>query len=99
VNASVWTVRCAPSGREVRVAAGSSLLEAVGTAGLPLGQSCDGEVVCGFCRVQVVAGFERLSPIADNERRLLSSLGAGPQERLACCARVEGPVTVTTTYW
>ena len=24
---------------------------------------------------------------------------AGADERLACCATVKGPVTLTTTYW
>ena len=30
---------------------------------------------------------------------VLDSLRAGEAERLACCARVSGPVTLTTSYW
>jgi ferredoxin len=92
-------VRCEPSGREVWVATGTTLLEAVVMAALPLARSCDGRVVCALCRVQVLAGTACLSPAAVDEQRLLAARGAGPEERLACCARVDGAVTVTTTYW
>lgn len=93
------TVRCEPSGREVVVAHDTSLVDAVHQASLPLGQSCDGVVQCGFCRVRVLAGAANLSPQAPEERRLLGTLHAGPDERLACCVRVVGPVTITTDYW
>jgi len=74
-------------------------MEAIVATGMPLGQSCDGVALCGFCRVRVVEGAEHLSPAGSEERRLLSTLGAGAEVRLACCARVEGPVTVTADYW
>jgi len=93
------TVRCEPSGREAVVVHDTSLVDAVHQASLPLGQSCDGAVVCGFCRVRVLAGAASLTPPAAEERRLLGTLQARPDERLACCARVAGPVTITTDYW
>jgi len=96
---AVAALRCEPSGREVAVAPGTPVLEAVVAAGLPLGQSCDGEALCGFCRVLVVVGADALSPVEGEERKVLASLHAEPNERLACCARIHGRVTVTTTYW
>jgi ferredoxin len=93
------TVRCEPSGREVVVVHDTSLVEAIHQVVLPLGQSCDGCVVCGFCRVRVLAGAANLTPPATEESRLLTTLHARPEERLACCARVAGPVTITTDYW
>lgn len=93
------TVRCEPSGREVRVLLDSLLIDAVHQACLPLGQSCDGVALCGFCRVSVLEGIDNLSPRATEELKVLRSLHAGPNERLACCARVTGPVTITTDYW
>jgi ferredoxin len=93
------TVRCEPSGREVVVVHSTSLVDAVHQASLPLGQSCDGAVVCGFCRVRVVEGWVNLTPPAAQESGLLRTLHARPEERLACCARVAGPVTITTDYW
>ena len=93
------TVRCEPSGREVTVVCETNLLDALLQVGMPVSQACDGVAMCGFCRVQVIEGEHHLSPMASEERRILASLHADDDERLACCARVTGPVTVTTEYW
>lgn len=93
------TVRCEPSRREITVVLDSTLLDAIHQVGLPLGQSCDGGALCGFCRVKVVEGLQNLTPMAAEENRILRSLHARPDERLACCACITGPVTVTTDYW
>lgn len=93
------TVRCEPSGREAVVVHDSNLMDAIHQTGLGLGQSCDGVALCGFCRVQILSGAENLSPIGSEEERLLDSLHAGDDERLACCATVHGSVVLTTTYW
>jgi ferredoxin len=98
-NVEVATVRCEPSGREVRVVHESNLLDAVLQTGLGLGQSCDGVALCGFCRVQVLEGLENLSPMGEEEAKILAAQRAGENERLACCTRIGGPVTVTTDYW
>ena len=94
-----WTVRCEPSGKEATVPDGETLLEAVSQTMLPIAQSCDGVALCGFCRVRVLEGAENLSPVTDAEAAVLETVRAGGDERLACCARVAGPVTVTTSYW
>jgi nitrite reductase (NADH) large subunit len=93
------TVRCEPSGREATIVRDTTLLDAVHQLLLPLGQSCDGVALCGFCRVTVVDGLANLTPASSEELKLLCSLHAGADERLACCARVKGPVTITTDYW
>lgn len=93
------TVRCEPSGREVVIVHGAKLMDAILQTGLALGQSCDGVALCGFCRVQVLAGLNNLGPAGGEEKKVLASLHAGADERLACCATIQGPVTVTTTYW
>lgn len=93
------TVRCEPSGREAVVVHESNLMDAIHQTGLGLGQSCDGVALCGFCRVQVLDGLDNLSPMGREEETILASMHAGDDERLACCALVRGPVTVTTTYW
>ncbi len=99
LDLEVATVRCVPSGREVRVVSGSNLMDAVLQLGLPLAQSCDGVAMCGFCRVRVLEGVENLSSVGAEERRVMAAQHAGSDERLACCARVHGAVTVTTDYW
>ena len=98
-NVEVATVRCEPSGREVRVVHETNLLDAVIQAGLGLGQSCDGIALCGFCRVQVVEGLENLSAMGEEECKILAAQHAADNERLACCARISGSVTITAEYW
>ena len=78
---------------------GSTILHAANNAGVPLGQSCDGEGICGWCRVSVLGGMENLSPPTDLEETLRASLAFGPDERAACLARVRGDVTIKATYW
>jgi ferredoxin len=96
---AVAVVRCEPSGGEIRVVYETTLLDAIEQRGLPIIQSCDGSQLCGFCRVHVVEGAENLTPPGDSETKVLRSLRADDDERLACLARVLGPVTVTSDYW
>jgi len=93
------TVRCEPSGREITVVGDTNLLDALLQIGMSVSQACDGVAMCGFCRVQVIEGGEHLSAMESEERRILASLRAEDDQRLACCARVTGPVTVSTDYW
>lgn len=88
-----------PSGRVLRVGRGSTVFDAVRGAGLPLGSSCDGDALCGWCRVRILDGGDALSAPGDEERRLLTRRHAEPDERIACLAHILGPITVTTTYW
>ena len=99
LDIQIATVSCAPSNREVKVTHDTTLLDAIQQAHLPVGQSCDGIGLCGFCRVQVVEGLKNLSPMGEEERKVLRSTQGGDDERLACMAKVHGPVVVTTPYW
>ncbi len=95
----IVSVRCEPSGRQAKVVENSTLMDAVESLMLPLGRSCDGVALCGFCRIRIIDGAENLSPVTQGEQEILKGLRADGAERLACCARIQGPVTVTTTYW
>jgi nitrite reductase (NADH) large subunit len=53
--------------------------------------------VCGADPVAIREGMENLSPIGDDERSTLDRLGLAPNTRMACCARVDGPVCVSVT--
>ena len=88
-----------PSGRTVRIPPGTLLSDATRAAGLPLAAACDDEGVCGHCRLTVSEGAEHLDPPAEHEARRLDEIGAGPNERLACQAKVRGAVTVAAGYW
>ena len=54
-------IRFLPSERSVRVAPGTSLLEAAREAGLPVAQTCTGEGICARCGMQIVEGGEDLA--------------------------------------
>jgi adenylate cyclase len=76
-----------PSGRQVLITPGMSVLEASRLAGIPHASLCGGRGRCSTCRVRVGAGLEALpSPTAD-EARVLRRVGAAPNVRLACQLR------------
>jgi NADPH-dependent 2,4-dienoyl-CoA reductase/sulfur reductase-like enzyme/ferredoxin len=76
---------------------GTPLLELAETAEQPIEAGCR-MGVCGADPVQIVSGMEGLSPVGSDEQATLERLGLDPaHNRMACCARVEGPVTVSMT--
>ena len=76
---------------------GTPLLELAETAEQPIEAGCR-MGVCGADPVQVVAGMESLSPVGSDEKATLERLGLDPaHNRMACCARVQGPVAVSMT--
>lgn len=81
-----------PHGATVEVAPGSALLEAARAAGVALDAPCGGTGRCGSCRVRAEGA---LTPLSRDEQELLGGAGIAAGKRLACRARVNGPVTVT----
>jgi adenylate cyclase len=62
--------------------------------GIPHASACGGHARCSTCRVMVLAGAQNLSPREGPETRLASLKGLGDDIRIACQARVLGPVTL-----
>jgi len=94
----VVSVRFMPFDVSARVRAGTNLLEAVRSAGLPLKTSCGGEGSCGECLVQVVNGraggsYETRPSVA------LSSELAGKGYILACITTITGDLTVDLPHF
>ena len=86
-------IQFAGTEQPANVKPGSTLLEAAESLGLAVGASCrQGD--CGADLVCVLNGAENLEPPAEKERTTLARLGAEADQRLACCARILGPVTV-----
>ncbi len=76
---------------------GTPLLELAETAEQPIEAGCR-MGVCGADPVQIVSGMENLSPVQTDEQATLERLGLDPaHNRMACCARVQGPVGVSMT--
>lgn len=79
--------------------AGSTLLEAVVAAGLPIARACDADGLCGRCGVRVLAGGARLGAEGELETRSKERNRLDPGLRLACRVRIEGDLEVTASYW
>lgn len=84
-----------PGKRRVSVIAGTTILEASRSAGIPHTSVCGGRGRCSTCRVRVGAGGEALPPPSEEEARVLSRIGASPNVRLACQTRPSADVEVT----
>ena len=75
----------------VVVSPGTTLMEAAQRAGLETVTSCGGQHECGDCLIRIEAG--NVSAIDPDEYDALSPEQIASGYRLACCVRVEGPVT------
>ena len=84
-----------PDGREVRVAPGTSVLEASRANGIAHASVCGGRSRCSTCRVRIDEGRDELPPPSPEERRVLDRIGVPPDVRLACQLRPRAPVSVT----
>jgi ferredoxin len=93
------TVTFMPSNKQKSIRAGATILAAANQSEMPMGQSCSGDGICGWCKVKVLNGMESLAPPMDLERKLMASYLFQEDERAACLATVRGDVVVTTSYW
>ena len=88
------TVRFLPFDVSVEMAAGTTILDAVREAGLPIKASCGGKGTCGDCIVKVLEGAYETAPSA-----ALSAELADENFVLACLARVTGDLTVDLPHF
>lgn len=92
-------VKFEPMGKIREIKTGATILAAANQVKVPIGQSCDGDGICGWCRVKVLRGIDQLAPPTGLEKKLMAACSFGPDERAACLAKVKGDITVTTSYW
>jgi ferredoxin len=87
------------NGREIEVRRGGTLLGAALKNGVRLMHVCGARTLCGTCRVVVESGEDNLSSMRATERFSLRwHLSMSPRTRLACQARVSGPVEVKSVF-
>lgn len=84
-----------PNGVEVAVPRGLTVLEASRLWHIPHTSVCGGRGRCSTCRVRVTADAQSLPPAKPAELRVLQSVGAPPNVRLACQLRPAANVAVT----
>ncbi len=85
-----------PDDRRIAVSSGKTLLEAAESAGMKIEAGCR-MGMCGADPVAVVNGMDCLSRVTADEKTTLERLGFAENTRMACCARIQGPVTVALT--
>jgi NADPH-dependent 2,4-dienoyl-CoA reductase/sulfur reductase-like enzyme/ferredoxin len=85
-----------PSGLRLVAKPGATLLDLAESGEQSVEAGCR-MGVCGADPVCVVAGMEHLSAISGDEQATLERLGYAENTRMACCARVNGPVTISLT--
>ena len=76
------------------VPGGTSILAGALALDVDLNHYCGGMCSCGTCRVVIVAGADNLSRPEGNEELVLGDARHRHGDRLACQARLLGPVTV-----
>jgi nitrite reductase (NADH) large subunit len=96
VRAGAPEVTFVPENKRVAAKEGLSLLEIAEANGMAIEAGCR-MGICGADPVAIKDGMECLSGISDDERATLERLGLAPNTRMACCARVAGPVSVSLT--
>jgi adenylate cyclase len=93
------TIDFVPLRKTKKIKAGATILAAANQAEVPIGQSCSGDGICGWCKVRILAGAEHLAPPTRLEKKLIEEKMFEQNERAACLAVVRGDISVTTTYW
>jgi ferredoxin len=86
-------------GRRIEVRRGGTLLGAAMKNGVRLMHVCGARTLCATCRVVVESGEDNLTQMSAAEKFSLRwHLSMSPKTRLACQARVNGPVEVESVF-
>lgn len=93
------TVHISINGKDIEVETGISILAASMKGEIKHMHLCGGRGLCSTCRIRVLDGEEHLSEMSTYERvSLRGHLSFAPNVRLACQAKVKGPVRVETIF-
>jgi adenylate cyclase len=92
-------IRFAPSGRTLRVPAGTTLLDAIRAAGLPAASACGAQGLCARCGVRVLAGGQDLPAEGADETDAKRRNRVPGELRLACRIAPRANLEVTASYW
>ncbi|MCB0412394.1 MAG: (2Fe-2S)-binding protein [Bdellovibrionales bacterium] len=92
-------IKLANSTKIIEVSEGELLMPALLKAGIPVASSCQGDGICGKCKIQIIEGEQNISPPNDTEKILVGRLRIPRPYRISCQTQVLGDITVFTTYW
>ncbi len=83
----------------LRAFPGQTIFDVLRKHDVPIGSSCGGKAVCVKCKVQVLDGMDHLDTPGREEAQVLAAYSFADNERLACQARINGDITISTLYW
>jgi len=90
-----YPVTFLPAGITLEVEEGTSILDAALGHGVDLEHNCGGKCACATCHVIVQSGMEHLNRRSEEETDQLEDADSlTSASRLACQAKVAGPVVV-----
>ena len=78
---------------------GENLMAVLRRNKIPVASSCQGDGVCGKCKVQVYSNEKMLSPPNETEVFLCERDKLKSNERISCQTQVLKDVLIDTTYW
>jgi len=87
------------SGRSVRVATGTPLIDAARRAALPIASACGGDGLCARCGVEILASASPIAAETPAESAAKRRNRIAPELRLACRLRVASDLSVSAPYW
>jgi ferredoxin len=86
-------------GERLEARAGGTLLASAVKNGVRMMHACGAQTLCATCRVKVIDGADNLTPMSGKEKLSLRyHLSMSPRVRLACQARVLGPVEAEAVF-
>lgn len=78
---------------------GQILMKALLEHQVPVASSCQGDGVCGKCKLRIMQGAQNLSPKTELEIFLSEKYQLKDNERISCQTKVLGPIEVDAGYW
>src|ERR1700683_666515 len=86
-------------GAKIEARKDGTLLAAALKNGVRVMHACGANTLCATCRVTVIEGAENLTPMRAKEKLSLRyHLSVSPRVRLACQARVLGPIDAVPVF-
>lgn len=83
----------------IDVDAGTNLMKALLDNNIPVASSCNGEGVCGKCKIRIVEGITHLSEENETEKFLKEKNMIASNIRISCQTTVLGNILIDASYW
>lgn len=83
----------------LEVEIGANLMKSLLAAGLPVASSCNGDGICGKCKIEVRAPALHTNSPNEVELILRDKFNLRAPTRISCQVAVLGDISVDAAYW